>query len=236
MEEDSSPSFFPSLQHSRTRKTNTSSRPFPWRWEMKKVRQRERDFVLFLSTWEWLQNYWEWHWKHSDRKKNHPSTHPKSDWLQHGLCPGRLGRDVSSPCPWAGSGTAEEGDLRGAAALPSLALTPPHPLSSVPHSSTARSAPAAVPFFTSPPSPADIGIPAADPQQSKRGGRGVWPAETLKGWTSTALNCRGCVCWKPRAKFSVMSKDSAFLLTFLNSQHHHNGLAKFRRNSFKMWE
>lgn len=69
MEEDSSPSFFPSLQHSRIRKANTSSRLSPWRWEIKAKRHTERDFVLFLNTWEWLQNYWEWHWKHSGEKK-----------------------------------------------------------------------------------------------------------------------------------------------------------------------
>lgn len=170
MEEDSSTSFFPSLQHSRTRKANTSSRLSPWRWEIKAKRHTERHFVLFLNTWEWLQNYWEWHWKHSGEKKSPKYTSKLQLAPPRALPSIRLGRDVFCPSAWAGS----------------------------------------------------------CPQPGKPEGG----AEAMKGWTPTALSCKGCACWEP---LWVMSKDSAFYSLSWTPNSHYS-LANFRRNLFKMWE
>lgn len=161
-------------------------------------RETQRDFVLFLNTWEWLQNYWEWHWKHSV-KKNPPSAHPNCNWLHHRR---RQGCFPSLSMGWLMFPRPESWEE--AAALPSLASAPPHALTSVPTQQHSSVCPSCCSLLILPPSPVDIDIPAADSQQAagqrKIGGRGVWAAEALKGWTCTALICKGCAGWKPRAK------------------------------------
>lgn len=156
----------------------------------------------------------------------------------------RPGRDVFFPSPWAGScpqpGKAEGGAeiWEEAAALPSLVPPPPHALPSVSHTAAQLSLPQLL-------SPSSFCLQALWTLTfllqipSKRGGGGVWPAEALRGWTSTALNCRRMCLLEAKGKIlseNSGSKDSAFLLTFLNSQHCHNSLANFRRSLFKMWE
>lgn len=194
-------------------------------------KETERDFFLFLNTWEWLQNYWEWHWKHSGKKKNHPSTHPNSNWLHHSfaLCQPRQGCFLSLCMGWllspARQTWARNWDLEEAAALPRLAS--PH----VPGCPTQQHS-----SLSLPPSPGDSDTPAAHCQQaaghSRRGRRCVSSRSHGRMDTHCSELQRMCLLGATLADV----KGFSISLTVLNSQHYHNNLANFRRNLFKMWE
>lgn len=174
-------------------------------------------------------------------KKNHPSTHPNSNWLHHELCP-RPDQAGMFSFPLHGlahvpSQAKLREELRPERRLLHCpAWCPPLPILSplCPTQQHSSVCPSCCPLhFASKPCghwhsccrfPAKEGEEVCDQQKPWKDGHPLlWIAKR-------------CASWKPRAKFWVMSKDSAFLLTFLNSQHCHNSLANFRRNLFKMWE
>lgn len=147
-------------------------------------REGVKDIMLFLNTWEWLQNYWDRHGKCSERKESPRNTLRSPVTALWALCCIRTGREILLPSGWASSHPLPAHTDWGSNHPHSL-----HRLSTSIH-------------FTS--KPMKAGIHAEDSQQKGRvrkdgvKGTEVCDQRTSKGWSHLALSSRGLACQRHR--------------------------------------